>query len=167
MNWSMIGTIAEVVAALAVIISIVYLATQIRQQARLSQAEAQRGNVEGDAAILAIAQDAELAKIFVSGLRSFSSLDDVETTRFSFAFGAMIGAAARQYRNVKFGLISESEFKAHNIGHLILLETPGGSEFWHANKHAWYYDFHEFVSREFNIISPADNSKLPSFSESN
>jgi hypothetical protein len=156
MNWVSIGIIAEVVAALAVIISVIYLATQIRQQTRSSQAEALRGNVEGDAALLAIAQDAELAKIFVSGLRSFSSLDSVESIRFSFVFGSMIGSAARHFRNVEFGLCSEAEFKAHNVGHLALLETPGGSAFWHANKHAWYDDFREFVTREFNIRPASD-----------
>ncbi len=52
MNWDVVGTIADVAAAIAVIASVVYLAHQIRQQTRSAQAESIKGNVEGDAAML-------------------------------------------------------------------------------------------------------------------
>lgn len=153
MNWNTIGTLADVVAALAVIASVGYLAFQIRQQTKSSQAEAIRGNVEGDAAMLAVAQDEELAQIFVRALSSFSALDSADALRFSYTFGVMIGSVARQYENVLLGFASESHFKDRNYGHLALLETPGGSEFWHTYQKSVPPEFREFVNREMRIQS--------------
>ena len=39
MNWEAIGVIAEVVGAVAVVVSLVYLAVQIRHQSRQAAAE--------------------------------------------------------------------------------------------------------------------------------
>lgn len=159
MNWNAVGILAEVVAALAVIASVAYLALQIRQQTKSSRAEAIRGNVEGDSAMLAVAQDADLARIFVKALSRFSDLDPAEALRFSYTFGVMIGSVARQYENVLLGFTSESHFMDRNYGHLVLLETPGGAEFWHTYKMSVPPEFREFVNREMNIKLPSESMK--------
>ena len=78
MEWDAIGAIGEVVGALAVVISLVYLAVQIRAQNKESR-------VSGMHEILAAFRDSigatsnlEFADIFIRGNADFDSLSDAE-----------------------------------------------------------------------------------------
>ena len=146
-----LGSISELIAAIATVVTLAYLALQIRQHSRSSRAEAARGTMDGNDAMLAVAQDPELTKIFVDGLSDFTSLTLYEQTRFAYTFGAMIGSVARHYENVILGIIDEKHFKSSNWGHLVLLETPGGSQFWHTHIASFPPEFRDFVSREVKI----------------
>ncbi len=106
--------------------------------------------------MLAVAQDAELAQIFVKALSNFSDLEPAEALRFSYTFGVMIGSVARQYENVLLGFANESHFMDRNYGHLVLLETPGGTEFWHTYQKSVPPEFREFINREMNIRLPTE-----------
>ena len=151
MTFQEFGTLSEIIAALATVITLVYLALQIRQHSQSSQAEAARGTVDGDPAMLAVVQDQELTKIFVDGLSDYNSLNPYEQTRFAYTFGIMIGGVARHYVNVELGIIKEGHFKAHNWGHLMMLETPGGSAFGHAHVESFQPQFRDFVLREVKL----------------
>ena len=74
MNWDALGAIAELLGAAGVIITLTYLALQIRRSNALSLAESQRfSNHAATPAVVAIAQDADLARLFRQGLRDRSS----------------------------------------------------------------------------------------------
>jgi hypothetical protein len=103
--------------------------------------------------MLAVAQDQELTKIFVDDLSDFTSLNPYERTRFAYIFGSMIGGVARHYENVRLGIIEEGHFKDQNWGHLVMLETPGGSQFWHTHVDTFPPDFRDFVLREVKLRS--------------
>lgn len=151
------GIISEIVAAIATVATLAYLALQIRQHSQSSQAEAARGTVDGDPAMLAVVQDGELTKIFVDGLSDFSSLNPYEQTRFAYTFGIMLGGVARHYVNVELGIIDEGHFKVQNWGHLMMLETPGGSQFWHTHAESFQPAFRNFVLREIKLKSENDS----------
>ena len=152
-----LGSLGELIAAVATVATLVYLAMQIREHSRSTRAEAARGTVDGNPAMLAVAQDPELTKIFVSGLSDFTALDRFEKTRFAYTFGSMIGAVGRHYENVTLGILEEAHFKSHNWGHLMMLETPGGSQFWHTYVDTFPPEFRDFVSREVKV-RPKTNS---------
>ena len=116
MNIQELGSLSEIIAAIATVVTLAYLALQIRQHSKSSRADAARGTVDGDPAMLAVAQDAELTKIFVDGLSDLTSLNPYQQTRFAYTFGTMIGGVARNYVNVELGIIEERHFKAHNWG---------------------------------------------------
>ena len=153
MNIQELGSISEIIAGIATVVTLAYLALQIRQHSKSSRADAARGTVDGDPAMLAVAQDQELTKIFVDGLSDFTALNPYEQTRFAYTFGTMIGGVARNYVNVELGIIEEGHFKAHNWGHLVMLETPGGSQFWHTHAETFQPEFRDFVLREVKLRS--------------
>ena len=85
--------IAEIVAALAVIASILYLAIQVKQSTAQNQASARFEFVRAmGEANLAIAQDESLAAILTKGVNDFESLSKNERIRFQMLVG--------QYANV-------------------------------------------------------------------
>ena len=84
MNWDAIGAVGEVVGAAAVVVSIVYLAVQIRQNTSST-----RSAVESEIA-LALANaafegaDGPIPEIMFRGLGDFDKLNDEEKARFVF-----------------------------------------------------------------------------------
>ena len=81
MNWDAIGAVAELVGAIGVIVSLVYLATQIRQGARAQRAATLQAVSESiTQAGEELARD-ERVGLFLRGLDDFSSLADEDRFR--------------------------------------------------------------------------------------
>ena len=69
MNWEAVGAIGEVVGALAVVATLIYLASQIRQNMMSNRNAALETISAQNAAWLSlITQDAEVARIYSTGL---------------------------------------------------------------------------------------------------
>ena len=74
MNWDAIGAIAELLGAVGVIASLVYLATQMRQNTRAMRASAYQEVLnQRDSVMLPLMQDGELAQLCSRGV---ANLDD-------------------------------------------------------------------------------------------
>ena len=74
MNWDAIGAVGEVVGAIAVIASIVYLATQIRSNSEIARSQSQRELLEIGSWFSGSATNPELRNVIRSGFDDFSSL---------------------------------------------------------------------------------------------
>ena len=131
MNWNAIGAIAELVGAAGVIITLLYLALQIRRSNRLSTVESIRfGGRAADLPIMAIVQDPEVAKIFSNGLANRESFSPDECLRFDMLMGILIGALVGTLidkqllgRNDKLGGDQSEMIR-------IFLLSPGGASWW-------------------------------------
>ena len=79
MDWSAIGAIGEVLGATAVVVSLLYLAAQMRNGIRQARLEAGRSLSTGISDMsLALAVNGELSDIYVRGSGEFESLDPSE-----------------------------------------------------------------------------------------
>lgn len=82
MNWDAIGAVGEVVGAAGVIISLLYLAVQIRGDARAKRAATVHDQSTAFRDFLkTLATDEDLADVYLRGLRDFSSLQDADLVR--------------------------------------------------------------------------------------
>jgi hypothetical protein len=92
MNWDAIGAVGEIVGAVAVVISLIYLAAQIRNQNRESRLtrmhEMSHGFREATSKLL----DAEVTDIFVKAIGSFESLTDGERLNLIIGMTAIFRA---------------------------------------------------------------------------
>jgi hypothetical protein len=80
-----LGNIGEFVAAVGVILSLVYLAVQIRQNTRSIRASMYQSLVESIVDFnSACAQDPELARSYVEGMENLDDLSEVDRTRVAF-----------------------------------------------------------------------------------
>ena len=83
MNWEAIGAISEVIAAIAVVVTLAYLALQVRQSNRTTKAAAVSASHlslrENRHAILA---SAELSSLFATGVENPTVLSGLDSQRF-------------------------------------------------------------------------------------
>ena len=83
-NWDAVAAIGQAVGALGVIVSVLYLAMQVREDARARRAETVHQQTGAHAnALQAIAVSQDLAAIFTRGITEFETLGTVERARFS------------------------------------------------------------------------------------
>jgi len=84
MNWDAIGAIGEIAGAIGVIVSLIYLASQIRNQNTESRLTAINNMTSQWNAFMGdLATNTELARIWDKGLQNFNALDSTERVQFS------------------------------------------------------------------------------------
>ncbi|MDX1405619.1 MAG: hypothetical protein R3192_13815 [Woeseiaceae bacterium] len=100
MNWEAIGAIGEILAAIAVIVTLIYLAKQIQLNARTMEVTALRDTTEHwHRWSEALATSSELAEIVARGNKSFDDLPENEAMRYG-AYAQMFFDSAESYRSL-------------------------------------------------------------------
>lgn len=131
MNWEAVGAVADSIGAAGVIISLIYLAVQIRSQVQDNRITSQNdiaqqlNSTYGD-----IASDSELAAIFDRGIHNFESLEHVELIRFSMYMNRwfrIIEVLLTQYQR---GRVEESFWSGIDVGMRELCKYPGVQTWW-------------------------------------
>ncbi len=126
MNWEAITAVSELVAAIAVVISLIYIAVQVR-----SGASAFRTSIRDTSfhALMefnyALSADESLAWIFQQGVNDWDSLEDRERIRalqMIYTFFKMFENMYLQYLN---GLVEEEMWTSNNEILLAYATQPG------------------------------------------
>ena len=111
MNFQMLGNIGEFVGAVAVVASLIYLATQMRQNSQLVRASAYQTASDWTlAALTQIAGNTETARIFSQGLVEPRELTDAERVQFSTLMNIIFTGLAQQFLNHRRGVVPEDQW---------------------------------------------------------
>ena len=95
MNWDAIGAVGEVLGALGVILTLGYLAVQIRVNTKAMNNQSTHDAQEFiTVSCLPLVEDAEVTEIYVRGMKSFEDLNEIEQVRFHYLCTQRIHAAA-------------------------------------------------------------------------
>src|SRR5437899_11243050 len=106
MNLNDLANIGQVIGALAVVISLIYVALQIRQNTNaVRSATAQSVHEHFANWYHLIAADAELARIAANGLRDYASLSEQDKVRFIAAFMAFLSCGQNAFFKWGQGLV--------------------------------------------------------------
>lgn len=132
MNWEIIGAIAEIAGATGVLITLIYLAIQIRDNTRSLQAGSLESVLDGprDRYFLPMAVEPELADIYARGLNSLEKLDEKERRRFFYLMYEQLFQMQQVMHLRERNLIPKVDFDAWLYYTASLLRTPGGAEMW-------------------------------------
>ncbi|MGI9328971.1 MAG: hypothetical protein ACR2PZ_27385 [Pseudomonadales bacterium] len=129
MNWDAIGAIAELLGAIAVIISIIYLAAQVRHTRLQLQAQAEDNITSRAFEAYSPVYEGDNARVFRKGLESPSTLDPNEAFLFKLLMDRQRGAFATIVRRTHNGSISK-DMSVRLLGGYkqLFLRTNGGQE---------------------------------------
>jgi len=94
LNLETVGILSEVVASAAVVVSLIYLSVQIRQNTSATRTETSSYIDEALGRMLsAIRSDSEFAGIWLKGCKDLDSLTDIERVRFASHLFDMLNIA--------------------------------------------------------------------------
>lgn len=146
MNWEATSAAAEVVGAVGVVASLIYLALQIRGDARARRAATM---VEQSGAfrtfLQILATQGEVADIYVRGIRDFSALEVAERPRFSALMGYLFRVYEEHLFQWREGLLDAHVWHGLESPVDDILAYPGVQAWW-ATRSNWYSaDFKTFI----------------------
>ena len=142
MNWTAISAIAELLGSLGVIVSLIYVSVQIRQNSRVTGTSNYQQIMEyQNISIASIIDNPEAANIYNRGLESFSNLTDDEKTRFHMLMTPIITGSQMNFQLHNRKLMDDELFEGQTTSFLKMFDSPGVREWWHSNKMWFHKDF--------------------------
>ena len=100
MNWDAIGAIGDMVAAAAVVVSLLYLAIQVRTQNREIRVSATHEILEAYRNVAIPFQSAEHARLFVKGNQDFECLEEWERIQIFAIIGPSCDYGKRRFTKI-------------------------------------------------------------------
>ena len=156
MNWDLAAAIAQVVGAAAVIISLVYLAVQIRSQTRESRLNATRELAQDFRNLVAeIAREEDIFKLFRQSMYSYEELSEEQRARIHMYFyNRIFGLHEQVHLHLKHESIDRMFLQSVQNRFSELMQTQGFQVWWKRNHYIYTPEFQEYVG---GIISKHKN----------
>ena len=131
MNWDAIGAIGEIVGAIAVLATLIYLALQIRQNTKAVRLESRNSLQQAWSHVGSMmANSPEITELFLKGCRDYRALPVADRLRFSSVLQNVLFAIDLQHLQFSEGI--------HEVPGLeriqSLLRYPGVRDWWGQNK---------------------------------
>src|SRR5437588_6032773 len=147
MNWDAISAVSQLIGSIAVVISVLYLAVQLRSSTRVARVAAM------DAAAAALRdvtkpfmENAELARIWRTGLENLNALSPEDQARFFHATHQFLKALETIHFHYLNGLMDKQlwlgwqELLRHYIA------APGVVQYWNLRSELFSARFREYIS---------------------
>jgi hypothetical protein len=132
--------IAELVAAVALIISLIYVGIQVRLSAKATQAATAQSYVDTmNSYVGLINSSRNLAKVLHGGANGLDNLQDEEVIQFCAFHDQCFITFEAFYFEWKHGLLAEQLWDTYHHVIISLLVQPGQQEYWQMRRH-WYDD---------------------------
>jgi hypothetical protein len=131
MNWDAIGALSEVIGAMAVVVTLLYLAIQLKQNRRDVQSNNfHQISISFNDLNRQIAGDPELSRIYSIGFTDYESLSSLEKTQFELIFFTALRVYDSLYYQVKRGTGDLDLWEAELETLRWFCSTPGGRKCW-------------------------------------
>lgn len=157
MNWEAITAVSELIGAIGVIASLLYLAVQIKADSKARRAATVHDQSEAYRTLLGmIATDSELAKIYYQGIIDFGSLEDFELVRFTSLLGHMFRVFEEAYFQWIEGHLDARVWNGFE-GPITDIVAYSGVQAWWSTRSHWYGpEFQEFVQSKLTEAGDAN-----------
>lgn len=150
-----LGSVGELVAAIATVATLIYLSVQIRSNTAVVRAESRRG-VTGLGLELQglIASSREVASIFRRGVAAPASLDADESIQFTFLFSMLVSQSDSVFTDYRLGIAERALTESSVSATLRLLRTRGGRKYWGEWAVAHTPEFRQYVDERLQASAP-------------
>lgn len=153
MNWDAVGALAELLGAIGVIVSLVYLSVQIRQNTRQIGEHSRELRIAALDAIASsfsrfrdpLIRDPELAALWLKGIEDYDALDPVEQVRISRLFQELFFAHQNTWTRYTEGATAEHVWHDQQGSIAANLRHPGIRTWWGRTRAIYNDEFEKVV----------------------
>ena len=144
-----LGNIGEFVAAVAVVISLIYLAIQIRQNTRSVRSATAQSASHGIIDINSLlVGDRSITELLLSGSRAPEELDPVDQTRYLVALSSLFVTFETMFLQQRSGLIEPEYWESRERFLRFLLSFPGVVSWWRRSSALYGDQFRQYVESQ-------------------
>lgn len=155
MNLQDLAAIGESVGGLAVLVTLVYLAYQLRQTARLERAAGQRDLLSQVRSWIELtAVNPDLFPVLQRGLNDLDSLSPAEKERCSAWVWSLLFLAEQALYMERDGVIHGVSYQGFLDATLAVVATPGGRVLWSGIRNAIGDDISNHIDRALERRAP-------------
>jgi hypothetical protein len=147
-NWEAISAIGQIVGALAVVISLIYLASQVRGSARATRIASERSLVE---MFIQFAQQLavhpHLSELYCRGIHDFESLKGAEVVRFSAFMDQMFKLFEEAYHGQLERHMDARVWRGVDAALRDFNTYPGVQAWWRTRSQWFSEDFEKLINQ--------------------
>ena len=155
-----LGNLGQIVGAIAVVISLVYVAFQIRQNTNAVRAATAQSVHEHFANWYhLLASDESCAQVVIDGLKDYHSLSEKDKARFVAVFMAFLSYSQNAFIKWRQGLLEPSLWLGWEQLLMNLAGAPGGRAFWKERSYLFGQDFRSHFENDLMKRTPHPDAK--------
>ncbi len=155
-----IANIGELIGGIGVLVSLIYLSIQVRQNTLAQRAESRLAATRSWTEWYVLgAQDPEIVRIMSDGFLNPYELSSADRGRFLWIFGTIASKIEEMYSQHKAGLIEDSLWNKYRGVLATQLNNPVAKEWWDSQAAPLSDDFRESIEstpeemRTYNVAS--------------
>jgi hypothetical protein len=146
MNWEAIGAVGESIGAFAVVVSVVYLALQIRKQANESRLAAARElSTLHIQTLRSMREDREFSSIYFKATQNYDDLPRDERFRVSIYISEVFRGFEQQFVHLVQQKVDPTFVESVNLSFVEWLTFPGIQRWWGLSKDMFAPQFRDHV----------------------
>ena len=146
LSLSELANLGEFLGGLAVIVSLFYLAIQIRQNTRTVRASTFQAVADSQSDLAAkFGFDPELGRIYLTGLRRNDELSEAEERQFHFMIITMARKLESAFFQWQSGVLTDEQYKGFRVTTERIFRSPGGMAWWPTRRDQFSDAFNRFV----------------------
>ena len=161
MNWDAVSAISEIIGAIAVVVTLIYLAAQVRQSTRSIQSSTLQSNTSVWASMFCSLADKDMAAAYAVGMSGTPDIRPIQYTQFFLICRAMFVAFENQYYQYCQGTLDEPTYLGYERAIATqLMAMPGFRIWWVQSRDVFSPDFIEHVESMIDKTPEADVDAL-------
>ena len=151
----LLGNYGEFVGAIAIVVTLIYLAVQIRQNTQqMRRVEMNAGMAQFSVPRMAIASDRDLAELYVKAAQAPAELDAVDEVRLDMLRNEWMWAFFHSWDRAQEGSVDREDWETSTRpGVAQLLGAEGGPRWWEANRQGFNTGFQAEIDRALQDVS--------------
>ena len=131
MNWDAIGAVGEIIGAIAVFVTLLYLAAQIKFARKATSAQLEENvNSSWNRDIRAWGENEDVANLMAEGLDHYDELSQGKKLMFHVRMDALMVEHLKQQQLADQDVWGGPTLKSHEQAILRMLLCPGGRAWW-------------------------------------
>ncbi len=145
MNWDAIGAVGEIIGAAAVVISLAYLALQIRTQNRESRIAATHEILEAFRNVSIPFQDESNATVMLNAMKDFNSLEEVDRVRTIAMVTPMFRVWEEAFYQYQRGRLENAMWISMSMQYSDFMAVATFEKVWALRRHVFSEQFRAYV----------------------
>lgn len=145
-NWEALGALAELIGAIGVVASLLYVAVQVRQNTRSIRSSTYDALVRSSGEWLSpVIQDPDLAAAFEAAVQGWDRVDEAQRGRVMYLLTQLFRTWENAYFQARQGTLEPGLWAAWRGVILGYYHRPGIQEWWQLRRHAYSSEFQDFL----------------------
>ena len=156
-----LGSIGELIAAIATILTLVYLAAQIRQNTQTVRSSTLHQNTELWSSLWVRLAEPDIARAYVQGMAGQPDINPLHFTQFFLVCRGMFLALENQYYQVRHGVLDDETYASYERAIAEqLLAFRGFRIWWQQSRSVFSPVFVAHIDRLIETVPEADPTQL-------